>query len=576
MELVKDDDRNGSVVDVGAISDATGNQTKITLTNPGIISRLHQDINGYLSLFGYRLRFSTQSSPSKGGINTVTAVLTVPLLSNSSSIKTLHIFNHDENLMPTIGPLIRTYLRLSDVRLHPKKLRAIVDCQFIIRPKDKITDTLEQTVAKRMAHHIHMLIRNSMGSALCLDLAVVLPGYSCENRSLTTLAIMHAMEDNSDACYPCVKLRERDSAEFNDTSNDLESLKKCNLSRDGNTLYLHIRSRMCTVRHQPILFRWLYTSSLPSLPVTRSAVSDKTIKGDSLTQQSKSPVSQSLSPVQPPIVIACIEKVANLHRILMLCFEYDKDHSVKEKFFSLNDDAKDVSSLFSNSSLLLLNVIVVMPRETIETRKNAENNIVCGSDSITPKTNVSMAEVNSNRMAHKSLLEYYEEAIHHFHSVVFGKNKNVYNFYRPKLIYEDEAIKSILPILSKTQQLTANANDVMQPTIVGIDLHPDALTLSGDYELCQNSQSLSMHCPSGFKHTQLALEKLKGAHAIVFGYESLGIPPCIRECPLLTTWVQIPCRSSINVVAAMSIILDALLGQKEATHVSALDMPHSP
>jgi hypothetical protein len=257
----------------------------------------------------------------------------------------------------------------------------------------------------------------------------------------------------------------------------------------------------------------------------------------------------------------------------MLCYDYDKYHSTREKFFSFDDDAKDVSCMFSKSSLLLLNIIVVMPRESFETGNCMENNIVCGTTSITPQTNVSMAEVNSNRRAHKSLLEYYEEAINHFHSVVFGKNKNVYKFYRPKLIYEDEAIKSITSI-SNTQQLTAYSNVAMQPMIVGIDLHPDALILSGDYEMCKNSQSLCT--PSDFQHTQFALEKLKGARAIVFGYESLGIPRCIRECPLLTTWVQIPCRSSINVVATMSIILDALLGQTEATHVSALDMPHSP
>jgi hypothetical protein len=87
MELDKVEDCNLSVVDVGATSDAINNETEITLTNPGIISRLHQDIIDYLSPFGYRLRFSTKSSPSKGGINPVTAVLTVPLLSNSTRSK---------------------------------------------------------------------------------------------------------------------------------------------------------------------------------------------------------------------------------------------------------------------------------------------------------------------------------------------------------------------------------------------------------------------------------------------------------------------------------------------------------
>ena len=52
---------------------------------------------------------------------------------------------------------------------------------------------------------------------------------------------------------------------------------------------------------------------------------------------------------------------------------------------------------------------------------------------------------------------------------------------------------------------------------------------------------------------------MKDANAILFGYESSGIPQEIAN-KLLNSWIQIPSRSSINVVAAMSIILDALLG----------------
>ena len=55
--------------------------------------------------------------------------------------------------------------------------------------------------------------------------------------------------------------------------------------------------------------------------------------------------------------------------------------------------------------------------------------------------------------------------------------------------------------------------------------------------------------------------KLRHADAIVFGYESTGIPESISDV-LLNGWIQIPSRSSINVVAAISIILDALMSSR--------------
>ncbi|KAL3809236.1 hypothetical protein ACHAXA_005284 [Cyclostephanos tholiformis] len=80
---------------------------------------------------------------------------------------------------------------------------------------------------------------------------------------------------------------------------------------------------------------------------------------------------------------------------------------------------------------------------------------------------------------------------------------------------------------------------------VGIDLHPTALTLEGSYNAMTSPISP-------------ALRAIWGAGAIVFGYESSGIPGVIADT--LDSWVQIPSRSSINVVAAMSIVLDALFG----------------
>ena len=79
------------------------------------------------------------------------------------------------------------------------------------------------------------------------------------------------------------------------------------------------------------------------------------------------------------------------------------------------------------------------------------------------------------------------------------------------------------------------------PSVVGIDLHHSALALEGD---CARKPSP-------------ALLKIRGADALVFGYESAGIPDTLGE--EISEWVQIPSRSSINVVAAMSIVLDAML-----------------
>ena len=81
--------------------------------------------------------------------------------------------------------------------------------------------------------------------------------------------------------------------------------------------------------------------------------------------------------------------------------------------------------------------------------------------------------------------------------------------------------------------------------MVAIDLHPSALTLDGGYRDTAVPISPALHM-------------ISCADAIVFRYESTGIPKVLADS--FYGWVQIPSRSSINVVAAMSIILDALLG----------------
>ena len=465
---------------------------EIQLTNPGIISRLDEDITDYLSPFGYRLAYAEESSGN-------TAVLKIPLLPDDSPMKTLYIHNYDENFISTIGPLIRTYLRLSDTNLHPKKLRAVIDCLFVIKCEDSDVDDTEseKNAAKRMAHHIHMIIRNSMGSALCLDLVIVLPCYSSKNTPLSIQSVKDAMNCNIDACYPCVKLKQYCSVQVLD--------ENCNKSYTSRTLHLNVRTRMCTVRHQPKLFQWLSASDMPLSNITE--------------RKSSSELVPTTPQRQTQTAIVCIEKVANLHRILMLCYDYDK-HSL--------DGYGNESGKTHISSLLLLNVVVIMPRSTskecIDTQQNG---------------NASNCKSKTSKRVKKCLLQYYQEAIDHFHSVVFGSNKHLHKFYQPKLVYEDDSINTITAICSKTQT----------SAVIGIDINQNALALCGDYKRYKNESKYEQ---------SFTLKQLQSASCIVFGYESTGIPECIQK--YLNTWVQIPCRSSINIVASMSIIFDALFG----------------
>ena len=113
------------------------------------------------------------------------------------------------------------------------------------------------------------------------------------------------------------------------------------------------------------------------------------------------------------------------------------------------------------------------------------------------------------------------------------------NCIRPILVYEAEAARIISELVIQ-RQTTCSTQAL--PRFVGIDLHPDAHTLVGDYATASP--------------TSPALQTVRDADVILFGYESTGIPNNIAQ--LVNSWVQIPSRSSINVVAAMSIVLDAL------------------
>ncbi len=480
-----------------------------TLTNPGIIDRLEQDIQDYLHEFGFRIQREERNinHHQATGAGDDRAVLYIPTLpshtttSNNSNngdqaapIGTLHLHIRDESLLPTVGPLLRTLLRLA-VSIPPQQLRAILYCDFILDPLHKLSkmstlqqkqqlEQQEEIASRKMVNAIHMLVRNSMGSALCLDMVVMLPCYwrrkvrgefnnhiinnnnnnsmyEKESVPISTLTVKQVMENNPDAAnYPSIHLMQHQRLDNEVLNSDTVS----------SSIELDVSTRMCTVRHQPILFRWVH----------QICCSGRSTQTPSSTTPSLSDIDQHM-----PLIIACIEKPGNLHRVLMLCHDY-----------------------MSCTTQALSNLIVVMP---------------------------------NNEDRNGSLKHLFQGAIDHFRDTILGQDyasgKCKHQDYLPTLMYEDDAVELIRARLQQQNGTDAILSSTdTEPTLIGIDLHPTALTLSG----------------SNFSPAQ---EALMNAGAIVFGYESTGIPPNIDE-QLLKSYVQIPSRSSINLVAAMSIIFD--------------------
>ncbi len=504
------------------------------LTNPGIIDRLETDVADYLHPFGFRIeRISASGACDRNDGGGGRAAFLIPRRSRTlQPIGTIRLRVEEERLLPTVGPLLRTCVRLSHPGMSPMRLRAVVDCDFVLGEaavnddganskrrrrvrsngredyygdadngeNDENAESLK-AVARRMAHHVHMLVRNSMGSALCIDLVVVLPRYPVKERMppLSSHLVESVMQNNPDACYPSVRLLARAVIE---DSNVVDC--------GGDGLDLTVRTRMCTVRHSPTVFRWLY--SLSWSPFDYRSPSCR----------------EAICPLKPqmhgsgegkafvPIVVACIEKVANLHRVLMLSHYLDETHS--DNTGIRNGNNRFDKGHFLESSLSLSNVVVVLPNNA-------------GGD---------------GRRDEVRLREF-EDAVNNFHEVVVGADRGRDGSHRPTFAHEEHAAGIISYMIKQRYTVSPSSSppSTRSPSIVGIDLHPSALTLDGDYRDTTVPISPAVHM-------------VRNADAIIFGYESTGIPKVLADS--LNGWVQIPSRSSINVVAAMSIILDALLG----------------
>jgi len=295
-----------------------------------------------------------------------------------------------------------------------------------------------------------------------------------------------------------------------------------------------------------------------------------------------------------PLIVACIEKVANLHRILMLCHDY-----YDEKKMELD-------------ACLMQNVIVVVPGNGKEDGVIDESDVEC-SETSNNISSVKKSDATKNenksgnnpysiqnrkkrgkrekplspRSQHKKLMLEFEEAIDNFHNVIFSPDNEIGNkdqnrqrnrdrLYRPTLTFESQAVEVVSSVIRRRRgamtRITKSSVDLSTSSsatpslqdlsLVGIDLHPKALTLHGRHYYQPNSTICQRQAKPAENQNQQqqtkcrALRMMRRSDAIVFGYESTGIPKALSE--VLSGWVEIPSRSSINVVAAMSIVMDAL------------------
>ena len=404
-------------------------ETKIT--NPGIADRLEKDVSGF-EQYGFSFDATTKIFRAP------------PRPSQSSSTKSCSNHRNHQHLWVTIpkpalvasvGPFLRTLVRMSD-GIDPRILQVVVSFCWSEDGDDGIT----ASAAARIAHHVHMIVRNSMSAALFLtSLSILLP------QNMPASQVRDAMRENEDVNYPTIALLERkvednnydekllDGNHLADAKEGRPSPPVCidnYISFDGSgdvSARVLVQTRMCTVRLAPILYH--LARALRKEPVAQ--VQDKS------------------TPM--PLILACVDKVANLFRIIMLVRHYKAQHKV----------------------------IIVVRDERIQTRLTAEmTKFIAGLDPA-DKCGDGIPRV--------------------------------------------ETINGTVALLEKERT----------GEIVAVDLHPDALTLD--------------------KTNDSALSALRSAGAVIWGFEKDGIPDAIDE--MAECYVQVRCRSSLNLVAAMSVVL---------------------
>lgn len=470
------------------------------IANPGIAERIEQDI-GCFCHYGFAFRRDESGN----------GILVSPLvLPHSSPFARLQITVSDVSLVASIGPFLRTLVRLCVHPIHPQSLLATVVIKESIGssgssssrrriPVRKEVTRAEGDVsaARSVAHAIHMLIRNSMGAALFLCLKVVLPGGNDADGKTVARRdeVLEYMQQNDDGCYeyPSVELCDHDEyipvQPTNGTSDkdsgrqpfpiDLGLVEEFKGAPPSITNPLHqnclagydprchfidlaVSTRMCTVRLTPLLYD-LSQRLLLSLAEGNSGISN-------LDQCRLCNIVK-----RSTMLMICLEKVSNLYRVLMLVRDYSKD-----LFRECEDDA-----LAEQPQLI----------------------IICKSDD-----GARRFDAEAQKFIAKNFVNHTQG------------NRTDRTIWTPRVLSVAQAVEFV-------------AKEVDPSPVVGFDLDDDAITLSES-----NSDAKRL---------------LTTAGAVLLGYESDGIPKQLEE--KLTHYIQIDSRTSINVVAAFSILCHLIL-----------------
>jgi len=483
--------------------------TYTRIRNPGIAERLKKDISCFES-YGFTLENSNSGNNSDDHC-VIFHSIDDPMTPTAS----LYIQVSGIALLASIGPYLRTLVRLCVDPINPRSLQAIVaiDDKSDKKKKKKKNVDDDDDGSRSIAHAIHMLIRNSMGAALFLNLHIVLPPETRREK------VLERMKQNENGCYeyPSVIVHEHDSNSSTtikrncrytimgskepfiidlglvQKSIDVPPSIKQPLSQDclksfdliRNYLSLNITTRMCTIRLTPLLY---HLSQRLIGNVARIALSKEEETLLSKTKQ------QQRQQQQYPMIIVCLEKISNLYRVLMLARDYGINigtigrqlvvvckHNSTERFRieAINFVSKNFTSLVVEDDDIIVNAATQRKKSSYPDEGK---------------------ESSSSRISYSPLVVSIEEA--------------------RELIVKEAGSSSF-------------------PNVVGFDLHKDAKTLS--------------------EHNSDANVLISSAGAIILGYESDGIPPRINQ--VVSQYVQIQSRTSINVVAAFSIVLHAIMVQ---------------
>eukprot|EP00980_Cylindrotheca_fusiformis_P011380 scaffold2638_cov114-Cylindrotheca_fusiformis.AAC.8 len=540
-------------------SETTTTATTTIITNPGIAERLEQDIVGFES---YGFSFHRRH----GGDGTI-GILIRSSSSTITSCCCLQIQVSNVSLMASIGPFLRTLVRLCIHPINPRCLHArivLLDCNN------------NKTSPRSIAHAIHMIIRNSMGAALFMDLHIVLPRAAI---STVHQQVLEVMKQNDDGCYeyPSVILHDAPTNEDeedcffvvggcdhdrmmkkpfsidlgtfvpnenDDTTNNNKKGTTTNTSSSSSSssqppcirnpltftcldeydpqqhyLNLNVSTRMCTVRLTPLLFhlsqRLLLSFFHQSEPSLSRNTTTTTATFSSLQQeqeQKQQATNQDDNSKTKIILMVCLEKISNLYRVLMLIRDY--------YYYYDDDDDDNGSGGDKEHQQQQLQLVVVCKSSNIQQRFQSEANTFCVKNHI---------------------------------KLGGGNNLTI-------RILTIQTAKDFL-IQQQQQQYDSKVR------VIGFDLHDNARTLLSNHHHYGNDGIEMKNLLLGSSTVAEAEAAANGGNPtsstitttsiIILGFESDGIPKTIDE--VITEYVQIESRTSINVVAAFSIVLHIVM-----------------